>query len=129
MKTEMIRRNQKLFDQAYDSLSMASCDLVAGVSSMENNEAAKISLELHLMDLDSAIAWATKGLSALYQLRGIRDAAITVNLSESTNGMVESDTPLLDAGESPVIRSLPETEQIKPLLRMPTSSHAVPLEI
>jgi len=110
MKTELIRANQALFDEAYGYLCDSSQAMVCFLPRFASELPAS---QIH--DLDRAIKQASRGLGLLMVLRGIRDAEETVNLSESTNGMVESDTPLLDAGESPVIRALPVTDKIVPL--------------
>ena len=78
MNRELVRKNQKLVDSAYSLASNVGCDMVRGLSHWLNADDGAETLErleLHGLDIDSAVTSASKCLSALMQLQYIRDAA------------------------------------------------------
>ena len=110
MKTELVREHQEKIDAAYDHLNESTFALVCGISQFAKHEQSIGPL----VRLDDAIRHATKALVILRTLASIRDESITVNLTERDDaGIIEKDM----ASESPAVRSLPETEHIKPIAR------------
>lgn len=121
MNTTMIRENQELVDDAYYQFNESTSALIMGTTFAKTKEEdTEDYLRRYGLDIDRAIKAAHKGLSALYKLQYIRDAEVTVNLSlsDDANGMAQSASPVL-ATESPVIRALPVTDKITPIVRMP----------
>lgn len=115
MTEQFARNHQALLTEAHDMLQAASVDLVW---SLDNGDEG---IDLGFVDLDGAIMQAQRGLRALHDLRWLRDKEVTVNLSERSHDVVESASPVL-ATESPVIRSLPVTDKITPIvIRRPES--------
>lgn len=117
MNTTMVRENQELVDEAYDHLNESTAALIMGTTFAKSQEDTEDYLRRYGLNIDRAIKAASKGLSTLLKLQYIRDAEVTVNLSlsDDANGMAQSASPVL-ASESPVIRSLPVTEHIVPIV-------------